>query len=283
MSNNGLEYSEFISIEKKALAGRLSAVRAVLRHAGEKGRALEHEVASLLRAFLPNEYGISTGFIAYHTHKGPKLSSQLDIIIYDALRGSPLVNFETCAIFPIEFVFGYIEVKAVLTSSPDTAKKYAENSIEKCIQKNKELRSIRKRKFWIPIPRSQTAVQLIERDWLPIRSYIFAYNGEGKITKDPQAMATRMANFMKLTGQPVHLHGVLLTDGTYFETVPVDSPKANSNDYFHVRYATENTLGMFKASLISALVRFDRIPENWVPAVDQYQAHVCQWQKVSPQ
>ena len=69
MSKNDLDYSNFVSIEQEALAARLSLTRAVLKHAGEKGRALEHEVASLLRTFLPNEYGISTGFIAYHSRK----------------------------------------------------------------------------------------------------------------------------------------------------------------------------------------------------------------------
>jgi len=283
MSKNDLDYSNFVSIEQDALAARLSSIRAVLKHAGEKGRALEYEIASLLRTFLPKEYGISSGFIAYHAEEGPKLSSQLDIVIYDALRGSPLVNLGTSAVFPIEVVYGYIEVKAVLTSSSDTAKEYAENSIERCIQKNKELRTIRKRKFWIPIKGSPTGVQLKEKRYLPIRSYIFAFTGEGAIIKDPKAMATRMANFMKVTGQPVHLHGVLLADGAYFETLPIDPQKADPDDYFHVRYATENTLGMFKASLISALVRFDRIPENWVPAIDQYQTRVIEWQKVSPQ
>lgn len=243
---------------------------------------LEHEVASLVRSFLPNEYGLSSGFIAYHGNNGPKLSSQLDILIYDALRGSPLVNLGTCVVLPIEFVYAYIEVKAALTSSPDTAKKYAENSIEKCIQKSKELRSIRNRKFLIPVRGSTTEVILEECDYLPIRSYIFAFQAEGSVAKDSKAMAGRLANFMKKTGSPAHLHGVFLADGAYFETVPVDSAKATPDDYFHVRYTTESTLGIFKASLISALTRFTRIPESWVPALDQYQRSPNEWQIIAP-
>src|SRR3989304_10631305 len=195
MSNRDINYSKFTCIEKDALSARLESIRAVLKHAGEKGRALEHELASLIRVFLPNEYGLLTGFIAYHDNNGPKLSSQLDIIIYDAVRGSPLVNLGTCVVLPIEFVYAYIEVKATLKSSSNRAKNYAENSIERCIQRNKELRSITKRKFWVPAGGSQTAVRLIEKDWLPIRSYIFAFEAKGSITKNPKTMATRIANF----------------------------------------------------------------------------------------
>ena len=282
MANKDIDYSKFTSIEKDVLTARLKSIRAVLQHAGEKGRVLEHEVASLIRVFLPNEYGLSTGFIAYHGNDGPNLSSQLDILIYDAVRGNPLINLGTCVVIPIEFVYAYIEVKATLKSSSDSAKKYADNSIERCIQKSKEIRSIIKRKFRIPVQGSTTKVQLIEKDCLPIRSYVFTFQAEGSVAKDPRAMAERLANFLKQTGNPAHLHGVFLADGAYFETVPVDSAKAGPSDYFHIRYTTDNTLGMFKTSLISALTRFTRIPENWVPALDQYQGSVGNWEEIAP-
>ena len=282
MANKHIDYSKFISIEKDVLTARLESIRAVLQHSGEKGRALEHEVASLIRVFLPNEYGLSTGFIAYHSDDGPKLSSQLDILIYDALRGSPLVNLGTCVVLPIEFVYGYIEVKATLTSSSDSAKEYADNSIESCIQRNKELRSIRNRKFWIPAQGSPTEVELKENDQLSIRAYVFAFQAEGSVAKDPKAMGERLGNFMKRTDNPAHLHGVFLADGAYFETVPVDDAKADPSDYFHVRYTTEDTLGKFKTSLISSLTRFPRIPENWVPALDQYQRTAGMWEVTAP-
>jgi len=284
MTMHHLEYSEFTSIERKTLAARLDAIRAVVKHAGEKGRALEHEVSSLLRDFLPNEYGISTGFIAYHTDNGPELSSQLDIIIYDALRGNPLANLGTCEVIPIEFVYAYIEVKATLTSTSDDAKEYADNSIEKCVLKSKELRSLRKRKFWVPMPGSYTKIGLIEEDWLSIHPYIFAYSATGTIAQAPTAMARRMSNFMKKTGHPAHLYGIFICDGPYYETIPVDLCGASPDDYFHVRYTTdENTLGCFKTSLLSALSRFTRFPENWVPALEQYFSSKPVWEEVSPE
>ena len=117
---------------------------------------------------------------------------------------------------------------------------------------------------------------------MPIRSYIFAFQAKGGVAKQPKAMAERLANFMKQTGDPAHLHGVFLADGPYFETVPVDVATATTSDYFHVRYTTQDALGQFKASLISSLTRFPRIPDNWVPALDQYQRTGVRWEEIDP-
>ena len=66
----------------------------------EKGRALEQAVFHLLRELLPGEYGLSTGFIAYHADGTIKLSPQLDIIIYDAVRTGPLARLSACVARP---------------------------------------------------------------------------------------------------------------------------------------------------------------------------------------
>jgi len=47
--------------------------------------------------------------------EGSRLSSQLDIIIYDALRSGPIVSLETCDVFPwsrlrIRRSEGYIKI-----------------------------------------------------------------------------------------------------------------------------------------------------------------------------
>jgi hypothetical protein len=129
------QFSELNAIEEKLLQAKLDAVRAAIVHAGEKGRALENGVRALLRSILPAEYGLSTGFVVFHTNEGPRLSSQLDIIIYDTIRSGPIISLETCDVFPLEGVYGYVEVKATLRSSSDEAEKQADNSIEKCLIK----------------------------------------------------------------------------------------------------------------------------------------------------
>ena len=113
-------------IEEELLLSKLEAVRKAISHAGEKGRSLESEVTSLLRSFLPGEYGLTTGFVVYHTENGPRLSPQLDIIIYDPIRSGPIARLATCDVLPLEAVYGYIEVKAVLKSSSDEAKEFSD-------------------------------------------------------------------------------------------------------------------------------------------------------------
>ncbi len=85
------KFLELNAIQGSLLLAKLEAVIAAIAHAGEKGRALENGVRTLLRSILPAEYGLSTGFVVYHTADGSRLSSQLDIIIYDALRSGPIV------------------------------------------------------------------------------------------------------------------------------------------------------------------------------------------------
>jgi hypothetical protein len=58
--NPAPNFSELNAIEEQLLLAKLDAVRASIVHAGEKGRALEHGVRTLLRSILPAEYGLST-------------------------------------------------------------------------------------------------------------------------------------------------------------------------------------------------------------------------------
>jgi hypothetical protein len=83
-------------------------------HNPELGRLNETHLVRLLRDYLPPKYGIGTGFIACG---GPaaRQSPQCDIIIYDALNNSPLYKSDAWSIFPIEMVYGVIEVKTKLT------------------------------------------------------------------------------------------------------------------------------------------------------------------------
>src|SRR5262245_60722705 len=119
------DFLDLSKIEEELLQSKLDAVRKTISHAGEKGRSLESEVTTLLRSFLPGEYGLTTGFIVYHGEDGPRLSPQLDIIIYDQIRSGPIARLTTCDVLPLEAVYGYVEVKSSLTSTSDEAKEFA--------------------------------------------------------------------------------------------------------------------------------------------------------------
>jgi hypothetical protein len=257
-------------IEEELLVSKLDAARKAISHASEKGRSLEAEVTSVLRSFLPEEYGLTTGFVVYHTDNRPRLSPQLDIIVFDCIRSGPIARLATCDVLPLEAVYAYIEVKASLKSSSDEAKEFSEHSIEKCIEKNKELRLMTNRRFWTPIAGDPVNAGLLTLKWMSIRSYVFAFEAEGTVAKDPEAFAQRIADMSARLGPPVHFHGIFVAGQAYYMTRAIDDRKAKPEDYHHVEYTTTQPLAAFKWSLIHSLARFPRHQANWTPAVDQY-------------
>jgi hypothetical protein len=261
-------------VEEQALVARLQAIRATIQHAGEKGRGLEYEVADLVRTFLPKEYGVSTGFIAFRTGTGVQLSTQLDVVIYDAIRGGPLADLKSCAVFPLESTLGYIEVKASLVSTSDDAEEYAANSIESCLMKNNHLRSMQKRYFHLPMHGSTVQSVIKAADWMPIRGFVFAFEGSGNVAIDPGQMAKRIAEFSKKVS--AHFHGVFVGGSAFYETVP----STTGSPQCCVRYTPHRVLSAFKWAMLHSLSRFPRVPDNWTPAIDLYAQDSPKWETV---
>lgn len=152
MSGNDFEgftaFEDFVEQEEKVLEARLRAARAVLTHPGEKGRSLEGVARNLLRDFLPAEYGLGTGFIAYLTPDGPKLTEQLDIIIYDALRCGPIARLEGCEVYPLEAVYAYVEVKASIRGTSTEAAEDDRQSVAALVRQSERLRKLLDRVYW---------------------------------------------------------------------------------------------------------------------------------------
>ena len=269
-------FGELNLIEEEALVARLKAIRVTIAHAGEKGRGLEYEVADLVRAFLPKEYGVSTDFIAYHTHAGVQLSSQLDVVIYDAIRGGPLADLKSCVVLPLESTLGYIEVKASLTSTSDDAEEYADNSIESCLKKNSLLRLMRKRYFHLPVLGSTVQSVIERRDWMPIRGFVFAFEGNGSVATDPARMAERIAQSSKEA--KAHLQGVFVGGSAFYATVPSESDPPR----YEVQYTAQHVLSAFKWALLHSLSRYPRVPDNRTPAIDRYIQDRGEWHTVAP-
>lgn len=82
-------------------------------HNAELGRMNEMHLVKILRRYLPAKFGIGTGFIQCGG-SDPRQSPQCDIIIYDAINNAPLYSSDAWSIFPIEMVYGVIEVKTTL-------------------------------------------------------------------------------------------------------------------------------------------------------------------------
>lgn len=88
-------------------------ISAEINHQGNKGTYRESALREfLLSGRLPKRFGIGTGEII-----GPmrNVSKQSDLVIYDQLDGMSLVYDDNIQIYPIESVFGVIEVKSKLS------------------------------------------------------------------------------------------------------------------------------------------------------------------------
>lgn len=277
---SGPNFTQLLRIEEALLAAKLDAVRASITHAGEKGRELEMQLRRLLREMLPSEYGLTTGFIVWMSPEGIALSSQLDIIVYDAVRHSPLIHLQTCDVLPLEAVYAYIEVKASLCSTSDEANSPADNSIESCIQKNALVRAMRERHFRTTAGSPMSSVSFTH-PWQSVRGYVVAFESSGSVANDPRSFASRMAEVMQRQGD-AHLHGVLVLGQAFYYTRAIDMTEAEPDDYFHVRYVTQHSLMAFKSLFLQGLVSFERPHEGWLSATDVYLPMPEHWNEVAP-
>ena len=99
----------------RKIAAKLAAdfeVSAEVKHCGSKGALREDALRRFLQERLPGSCGTGAGEIV-----GPRneTSQQCDLVIYDRLRGVPLVYGESTQVYPIECVYGTIEVKSGLS------------------------------------------------------------------------------------------------------------------------------------------------------------------------
>lgn len=105
---------------QKLLRGKINGAISLAKaasgftHQGLKGEAREILIAQLFRPLLPSDIGVGTGQILC-SYSG-RLSSQVDIILYDQSILPPVLIDDRVGIFPIESVLYAIEVKSVLTA-----------------------------------------------------------------------------------------------------------------------------------------------------------------------
>lgn len=86
-----------------------------INHRGSRGTVRENILKDFLaEGRLPAKYGIGSGEIVGRVRD---VSKQSDIIIYDKLNGVTLLYDETTKVFPIDSVYGIIEVKSALSKS----------------------------------------------------------------------------------------------------------------------------------------------------------------------
>jgi hypothetical protein len=96
---------------RSSISSYEALAKTLVGHRAEKGRIVEAVVKTALRAILPGRFSIGTGFAI--TASG-KSSSQLDLVIYDAMFNAPIILEGGTGLFPIECIYGFVEVKSLL-------------------------------------------------------------------------------------------------------------------------------------------------------------------------
>jgi len=105
--------SLFQQISKKMHAD--FEISAQIRHSGTKGTARENVLREFLKAGrLPYKYAIGSGEVVGRVKD---TSRQCDLIIYDRENGVTLLRDESVQVYPIDCVYGIVEVKSSLSKA----------------------------------------------------------------------------------------------------------------------------------------------------------------------
>jgi hypothetical protein len=105
--------SSYYDTTQRIFSLQSEILTAVLPHAGERGANDEERCRNFLNRVLPRRYTLGTGFIV-SSEPGSTASPQQDIVIYDDFTNSPLHRELSAFVFPIEIVYGTVEVKGLL-------------------------------------------------------------------------------------------------------------------------------------------------------------------------
>jgi len=168
-------------------------------HPGEKGRLNESHLVRTMRRYLPEKFGIGTGFIV-SGGDAIKQSRQCDIIIYDRANNVPFYASDTWQIFPIEMVYGVVEVKTTLNKAE------IKDAFEKCVllrEMSGEDANPNKAYVRQNVVSPNTPVQYLRyKSGLPPRFFVFGYSG-------PEQGALKNA-LQEVTAEvpAAHLHGL---------------------------------------------------------------------------
>jgi hypothetical protein len=253
-----MNLSNVHGLEQQILDCQLAVVRESISHGGEKGVALEGYVRHLLRDQLPQEYGVTSGFIAYpraaREDDETPLSGQLDVIVYDALRCSPLVRLPTCDIVPLEAVLACIEVKTTVTATGE-----GDASLHKCLEQAQGIRRQTVRWFWRNTGRNSAVP--VGVNCVSPRTYLFALEGP-----EPATIMRGLATGMRTLGEHAEFSGVFIGTSGFFRSRPKTPGERWTPDMKHVPQA--EALSAFKHALLHDLARYPRYAPGVLLGVD---------------
>jgi len=183
---------------------------ATLPHAGERGRNDEERLRAFLAKVLPRRFSVGTGFLVCSNPSVPA-SRQIDTVLFDEIHNSPLHRELAAYVFPIEMVYGIVEVKGLLKPS----------DLVPALRSIAEVRRLAMEKQYVVYgstsvgqnqPDQLVVVPIEITEKLAPRAFIFAYDATWKTLS-----GFRDALKQALVKIPdAHLHGVIVLAKEWF-------------------------------------------------------------------
>lgn len=184
----------------------------VLPHSGERGRNDEERFREFLGRILPKKYSVGSGFIVCSDVSVP-VSSQTDVVLFDELENSPIHRELTSHIYPVEIVYGTVEVKGRLEK----------RDLTKICQDIARVRALGKHRYYVKygaVPKSAAQPtkhivgQLELRVEVPPRAFVFAYEQKG--WKSVGAMVDSLKEAAQ--ANQAHVHGLAILGADWYVT-----------------------------------------------------------------
>lgn len=154
----------------KSIADKLTSdfndMSSEIEHRASKGRVREIElVEQYLRKYVPTTIGISHGEIVATTGE---TSNECDVVFYESRTGPLLLAKSDYQVFPVESVYGVLEVKSYLDN----------NELKDALGKISKIKKFPKTAFNPQRGPLTTKTSIYDNDWsyFPTVGFIFAYD-----------------------------------------------------------------------------------------------------------
>lgn len=213
-------------------------------HNGTKGDERENAVIEVIRDCLPLCYGLKTGQIF---DKNNQLSKQIDCVIYDAVYSNFFYKNNQNTLFPVESIYGTIEVKSCLDKK----------ELEKALENIKSVKNLYREKSDLldltPISRlvlSENTFSYNKASCNEFLNIIFCYDSIDELRilnyiKDSNCNLKELPNFIY-----IHKKGIILSKVELLEeksdickiAIGMNHLK---NDGYSISYFGENSLSAF--------------------------------------
>jgi hypothetical protein len=168
----------------------------VLPHLGERGRNDEERFRRFLERVLPRRFSVGTGFLVC-SEPSVAISNQADIVLFDEIYNSPLHRELSAMVFPVEMVYGTIEVKG----------RIARKDLKSICTSIKKIRKAGQHRWYLEYtsrakspdePEKRVVAKQEYRETTPPRAFVLAYEKKGWKTID---------DLVKNLKEEVHEHG----------------------------------------------------------------------------